>query len=100
MVDIDAAAKAAGVSRKAILKRIRANKKRGEPDLLKSTLRGGNYKITEAQAEKFWMLVIAGHTTDQACEQARITKQQGDNIRCGRSWNHITGKIKVVYDDY
>lgn len=100
MLDVRAAAEAEGVSRSAIWKRIRANKKRGEPDLLKATLRGGNFKITETQAKEFWRLVSNGWTTEKACQLTGITKSQGDNIRSGKSWNNITGKVKVIYDDY
>lgn len=100
MVDIDAAAKEAGITRKAAYMRIRRNMKRGEPNLLKATLRGGNFKITETQAKEFWRLVSNGWTTEKACKLTGITKSQGDNIRSGKSWNHITGKVKVVYDDY
>ena len=101
MLDVNAAAEAEGVSRKAIQMRISRNKKRGEPDLLKATLRGGNFKITETQASEFWRLVSSGNfTTEKACQLTGITRSQGDNIRSGKSWNHVTGKEKVVYDDY
>ena len=101
-MDIDAAAKADGVSRKAIQMRISRNKKRGlSGDDLLSTRKGGNVKITVSQVKKFWKLVNSGKaTTQQACDFVGITKSQGDNIRSGKSWNHITGKPKVVYDDY
>lgn len=91
---IDIAALEAGVCRKAILKRIRVNKARGlTGDDLLSVRRGGNYKITIKQVKKFWKLVNSGKaTTKQACEIVGITITQGENIRSGRAWSHITGK--------
>lgn len=98
---IDIAALEAGVCRKAILKRIRANKARGlTGDDLLSVRRGGYYKITEQQARDFWQLICSGVKASQARNATGITKSQGDNIRCGRSWNHITGLEKVIYDEY
>lgn len=96
---IDIAAKEAGVCRKAILKRIRTNKARGLTggDLL-SVRRGGHFKITEEQAREFWQLICSNVKAAEARRISGITKSQGDNIRCGRSWNHITGLEKVVYD--
>ena len=101
MVDVKAAAAAAGVSQCAIRMRMCRNRKRGEADLLKADLRGGHYKMTEAQAIRFWHLVAhEGMTTEKACKLVGITKSQGDNIRSGKTWNRITGKVKVVYGDY
>lgn len=96
---IDIAAQEAGVCRKAILKRIRTNKALGlTGDDLLSVRRGGNYKITEQQAREFWQLICSGIRADDARRQTGLTRSQGDNIRCGRSWNHITGLEKVVYE--
>lgn len=101
MVDIDKAAKEAGITRKAIQMRMYRNKKRGlNGDYLLAVHKGGHFKITETQAREFWQLVSNGLTTEKACQLTGITKSQGDNIRSGKSWNHITGKPKVVYDDY
>lgn len=101
MVDVKAAAAAAGVSPCAIRMRMCRNRKRGEADLLKADLRGGHYKITEAQAIQFWQLVKDnGMTTESACQIVGISRSQGDNIRSGKTWNRVTGKPKVVYDDY
>ena len=101
MVDVKAAAAAAGVSQCAIRMRMCRNRKRGEADLLKADLRGGHYKITEAQAIQFWQLVKdGGMSTGNACQIVGITKFQGDNIRSGKTWNRITGKVKVIYGDY
>lgn len=84
----------------AIRMRMHRNRKRGEPDLLKADLRGGHYKITEAQAVEFWRLVSGGMSTEKACQAVGITLSQGTNIRSGKTWNKVTGKPKVVYDDY
>jgi hypothetical protein len=62
--------------------------------------KGGHYKITEQQAAEFWRLYLSGLTTRKAAAEAGITYSQGFNIRSGKSWNHITGKVKIVYDDY
>jgi hypothetical protein len=62
--------------------------------------KGGHYKITEQQAANFWRLHCSGLTTRQAAAEAGITYSQGFNIRAGKAWNKITGKPKVVYDDY
>ena len=98
---IDIAALEAGVCRKAILKRIRANKARGlTGDGILSVRRGGNYKITEQQAREFWRLICSGVKAADARSTTGITRSQGDNIRCGRAWNHITGLEKVIYDEH
>ena len=96
---IDIAAQEAGVCRKAILKRIRTNKALGlTGDDLLSVRRGGNYKITEQQAREFWQLICSGVKAAEAMRKTGVTRSQGDNIRSGRSWNHITGLEKAAYE--
>lgn len=98
---INIAAEKYGVSRNAILERVKKNKKRGfSGDDLFKLHKNGNYKITEEQAIKFWQEVNRGLSTKLAARLAGITRWQGENIRFGKTWNHITGKTKVVYDDY
>lgn len=99
MDSIDVAAQAAGVCRKAIQKRILANKARGlAGDDLLSVRRGGHYKITKQQAREFWRLICSDVKASEARRLTGLTRHQGDNIRCGRSWNQITGLPKPVYD--